>query len=140
MSATLKIISKYKTAIKDNYSILYSANKGVKAQVFEDIATISGIDRNELAERVFGVSYKTIKRYLKESKNLNPRNSELSLKLLHMFRKGIRVFGNKESFVRWINKPAYGIGDLIPINIINTSTGIDLIEDELFRIEYGATA
>ena len=54
MSATLKIISKYKTAIKDNYSILYSANKGVKAQVFEDIATISGIDRNELAERVFG--------------------------------------------------------------------------------------
>jgi len=57
-----------------------------------------------------------------------------------MFRNGIRVFGNKESFVRWINKPAYGIGEIVPIEIINTSTDIDLIEDELSRIEYGASA
>ena len=57
-----------------------------------------------------------------------------------MFRKGIRVFGNKESFIRWINKPAYGIGEIVPFEIINTSTGIDLIEDELSRIEFGATA
>lgn len=140
MTAALKIISKYRTAIKDSYSILYNANKGVKADVFEDIAEISGIDRNTLAEKIFDVSYKTVKRYLKESKNFNPRNSELSLKLLHMFRKGIRVFGNKESFIRWINKPAYGIGEIVPFEIINTSTGIDLIEDELSRIEFGATA
>lgn len=140
MTAAIKILSKYKTAIKDNYSILYNANKGVKAMVFEDIAELSGIDRNTLAEKIFDVSYKTVKRYLRDSKNFSPRNSELSLKLLHMFRKGIRVFGNKESFIRWINKPAYGIGEIVPFEIINTSTGIDLIEDELSRIEFGATA
>jgi len=140
VTAAIKILSKYKTAIKDNYSILYNANKGVKAMVFEDIAELSGIDRNTLAEKIFDVSYKTVKRYLRDSKNFSPRNSELSLKLLHMFRKGIRVFGNKESFIRWINKPAYGIGEIVPFEIINTSTGIDLIEDELSRIEFGATA
>ena len=79
-------------------------------------------------------------RYQKEGKKLTPRNSEIALKLLNLFDKGIEIFGSMDSFIVWLNKKAYGLGNEVPLTLMNTNTGIDLIEEELIRIEFGALA
>jgi len=135
-----KVISKYKTAIKSDLSIIKSSNEGVNSNIFTELVEISGISRNFLAEEVFDISLKTMLRYQKDKKKLNPRNSEIALKLLSLFKKGIQIFGSMNSFMSWLNKPAYGLGDKIPLSLLNTNTGIDLIEEELTRIEFGSLA
>jgi putative toxin-antitoxin system antitoxin component (TIGR02293 family) len=135
-----KVLSKYKSSISSDLSILKSANRGINSVVFTELVEITGINRNFLAEQVFDVSLKTMLRYQKENKNLNARNSEIALKLLNLFSKGMEIFGNMNSFMSWLNKESYGLGNQIPIHLMNTNTGIDLIEEELLRIEFGALA
>lgn len=135
-----KVLSKYKSSINSDLSIVRSANQGVNSVIFSELVEISGINRNFLAEEVFDVSLKTMLRYQKEKKKLNPRNSEIALKLLNLLNKGMEIFGSIETFISWLNKPAYGLGNQIPLNLMNTNTGIDLIEEELIRIEFGALA
>lgn len=135
-----KVLSKYKSAIKSDLSIVKSSNNGIDASIFFELVEISGINRNLLAEEIFDVSVKTMQRYKKENKKLNPRNSEIALKLLNLVEKGIQIFGTMKSFLAWLSKPAFGLGEKVPISIMNTITGIDLIEEELIRIEYGALA
>jgi putative toxin-antitoxin system antitoxin component (TIGR02293 family) len=135
-----RLLSKYKNSIKDDYSIVTNSVNGISANTFFDLVIITGLNKNQLAENIFEISLKTINRYKQEKKKLNPRNSELILKLLALYSKGIEVFGKLESFNNWLMKPAFGIGNKTPFSLMNTSTGIDLIFEELIRIEYGDLA
>jgi len=135
-----KVLAKYKSSINSDLSIVRGANQGVSSMIFTELVEISGINRNFLAEEVFDVSLKTMLRYQKERKKLNPRNSEIALKLLKLLNKGMEIFGTIDTFISWLNKPAFGLGEQIPIKLMNTNTGIDLIEEELIRIEFGALA
>jgi putative toxin-antitoxin system antitoxin component (TIGR02293 family) len=140
MGTVNEVFVRYNKSIDGDYNIMISSKLGVSPQVFDDIINISGLGRTYLAEEIFDMSLKTIMRYQKDNKNLNPRTSEVALKLLNLLKKGIGVFGSSPSFKAWLNKPAYGLGDELPLHLLNTITGIDLIEEELIRIEYGALA
>ncbi len=140
MGSNSKILNKYTNAIKDDISIMENSSKGINSKVFFELVELSGLNKNLLAEEIFDISLKTMQRYHKENLTLNARNSEIALKLLSLFKKGEEIFGNMSSFYSWINKPAYGLGNQIPVKLMNTNTGIDLIEEELIRLEYGALA
>jgi putative toxin-antitoxin system antitoxin component (TIGR02293 family) len=135
-----EVLTKYKSAISSDLSIVKNANAGIDSTIFSELIEISGINKTFLAEEVFDVSLKTMLRYQKEGKKLTPRNSEIALKLLNLFDKGIEIFGSMDSFMTWLNKRAYGLGNEVPLTLMNTNTGIDLIEEELIRIEFGALA
>ena len=62
---------------------------------------------------------------------------ERSNKLL---KKGIEIFGTAKSFHMWLNIPSFGLGNQIPFNMMDTITGINLVEEELIRIEFGDLA
>lgn len=134
------IISKYNAYIKDDISILDSSLNGVNTATFFDFVSLSGINKVVLAEKIMDISFKTIQRYKQEKKLLNAQKSELLLKLLALYKKGNEIFGSTMSFNNWLNKPAYGIGSRVPFVLLSTTTGIDLIFDELIRIEFGAFA
>lgn len=140
MTQQIKILEKYRESYKDDIAIVIHANKGLKADTFFELVNVSGINKQILAEEIFDISLKTLMRYKTERKKLNPRNSEIVLKLFSLFYQGNDLFGSLESFTVWLNKPAYGLGDQIPFKLMNTSTGIDLVEDELNRIEHGILA
>lgn len=129
---------KYETRIKDDYSIVINSINGIEATVFFDLAELTGLKKSKLADEILQISVKTLTRYRDEQKKLNPRNSEMILKLIALYRKGIEIFSSAESFNRWLKKSSIGLGKRIPYNLMNTSTGIDLIYEELVRIEFGA--
>lgn len=66
--------------------------------------------------------------------------SEQLLQLLALYKKGGELFGNSEAFNQWLNQPAFGTGGLIPFDLLYTPGGINLVMEELLRIEYGALA
>jgi putative toxin-antitoxin system antitoxin component (TIGR02293 family) len=83
---------------------------------------------------------KTFQNYFTKNTLLDASTSEKLLKLFALYQKGAAVFGSIEEFAAWLTKPAYGIGNVVPQTIIDTATGIDLIHEELVRIEYGDLA
>jgi putative toxin-antitoxin system antitoxin component (TIGR02293 family) len=130
------IFSKYEKSISDPIAIVTAANKGITAAAFFDFANLCGIEKDKLAD-LLNTSLKTLTRYKQAGKKLNPTNSEQILKMLAMYKKGINVFGNTIAFNKWLRKPAYGLDYEIPLDLLHTSGGIDLILDEISRIEYG---
>ena len=123
----------------DRTALVFSALQGVSASRFFDIADLTGYKREELAG-LFDTSVKTFQRYEREHKKLNPQDSEKVLKITALFQAGESVFGSAAAFRRWMDKPAYGLGNQIPFDLLHTSGGIDLILDEVMRIEYGDLA
>lgn len=136
----LDLLLQYENMVKSKYTIVQESMQGAKPQLFYDLVQLSGIEKNRLAEDVFHLSLKTIQRYKKEKKALSPRHSELALNLILLYSKGKEVFGELSSFHRWLKKPAFGLGGSIPFSFMNTITGIELIYEELTRIEFGDLA
>jgi len=109
-------------------------------KVVTEIQGLTRLPQKILATRIFEVSEKTFMNYKKSNGTFSDHTAELIVKLRELYKKGELLFGDVNEFNNWLAEPAYGLGDLIPKNIMNTVTGIDLILEELIRIEFGATA
>lgn len=116
--------------------IVENALKGISANTVDEILQISGYEKVQI-EEIMDTSYKTYSRYKKTKKNLGPSQSEKILKLKSLFQYGITVFGNKESLASWMQKPSFGLDNIVPNEAIKTSTGIDMVLNELTNIAYG---
>ena len=133
------VFIKYQPQMQDKFNIVLTARNGLSTKAFYDIVMLTGIKKEELAE-IFHTTMKTIMRYTQANKNLDITTSEQALKIIALFKQGNALFGDIQSFRIWLTKPQYGLGWQIPLQLLETSSGIDLISEELSRIEYGATA
>jgi len=129
----------YDHALRDRFTLVWNANQGLPAEAFFEVADHSGYHRDQLAG-LLDLSQKTMLRYRQENKRLSPVTSEMLLKLMALFRKGQDLFGDLAAFKRWLEKPAYGLGEQLPFDLLHTSGGMDLVLEELVRIEYGDLA
>jgi putative toxin-antitoxin system antitoxin component (TIGR02293 family) len=129
----------YNPLFNTNYNLVINARKGMNTKIFYDILVLTGLEKDQLAN-MFHLSLKTIMRYTQANKNLDITTSEQALKIVALFKKGVDVFGSLAVFRNWLAKPQYGLGRQVPFQLMETSLGIDLITEELMRIEYGATA
>ena len=134
-----EVALKYQANEDRVFIMVNRAQSGLPVSAFYDLIEISGLTNEELAG-LLDLSYKTIQRYQKDGKKLNAQNSEQLLKMIALYQKAEEVFGDLESFNRWLRKPSVGLGNQAPFSFLQTSGGIDLIREELLRIEHGALA
>lgn len=124
---------------KNNFYLVISANNGVEANLLVDLMGQTHHNKDFFAH-ILHLSTKTIDRYIKDGKKFNPSESEKILKISQLYEQGIELFGDVNAFNRWLEKPAYGLGEQIPTDLMLTISGIDLIKNELTNIEYGNLA
>jgi putative toxin-antitoxin system antitoxin component (TIGR02293 family) len=134
-----KVLLSYEPFFQDNITLLYKAKKGLQPEAVFDFILISDLS-NEQIETALNKSMKTFQNYRDKKAALDVITSEKLLKLFALYSKGAAVFGSIDAFTDWLSKPAYGIGNQVPQDLIDTMTGIDLIKDELIRIEFGDLA
>jgi putative toxin-antitoxin system antitoxin component (TIGR02293 family) len=79
------------------------------------------------------------RRELKESKTvrLNHPQNAVSFQFEEVFKHAIIVFGDQQLAEDWLKKPCRYLGNKIPLELINTPLGFQVIEDYLTRIEHG---
>lgn len=134
-----KVLARYEPYFRNDIALLFQAKKGLKPKAVFDFIHLSSLPQ-ETVELVFNKSMKTFQNYLEKDTVLDAGTSEKLLKLFALYRKGTEVFGSIDAFGEWLSKPAYGVGHAIPYSIMDTATGIDLVNEELVRIEYGDLA
>lgn len=130
---------KYDVNSENHFNLVHKAQLGLHASAFFDLLEITKFTTEELSG-LLNVSYKTVQRYHKENKLLSAQQSEQLLKLISLYQKAEEVFGSTDSFNQWLRKPAPGLGGHKPFSLIQTSGGIDLVLEELIRIEFGTLA
>ena len=123
----------------DDISLLKRSKEGLSAQSALDFLELSGISHDQF-QQVFKTTVKTIQNYAAKQLVLDAALSEKLIKLFALFELGAEVFGGVTYFNQWIHTSAYGLGYQVPLEMMETITGIKLVEDQLLRIAYGALA
>lgn len=137
--AVNETIEKYQKLTNTPAALLSSSKAGLSPKAALDFLTVSGFTYGEFQE-TFKTTVKTIQNYVVNDLRLDASLSEKLLKSFSLFTKGIEIFGSANAFHEWLNTSCYGLGNQIPFEIMDTFTGITLIEEELIRIEYGDLA
>lgn len=133
---SIAIYHSYASDIASPISIALKAVKGLSSRALSDLEYLSGLSKQAVA-RFLHVTSRSLNRYLEEDRVLDAAKSETLLKLIALYQKGTEVFSTKEAFNAWLAAPAMGLSNHIPFDLMETSTGIDLIDEELDRIAYG---
>ena len=96
----------------------------------------------KLADWAFmlGISVRSLQRYQKSGSRFGMSESEKLLMLGHLFNRGREVFGDSDRFFLWLEKPAPSLNGRHPKELLDSMFGIQLIIDQLGRIEHGIVA
>lgn len=106
---------------------------GIQAKSLDSILTFSGLTDKELVD-ILPISKRQLNRYTPNHK-LNKEITAHLLQIIELFQKGFRLFG-EQKFKLWI-RTHNKVLDAKPIDIMDTSIGIEFIEDVIGRIEHG---
>ncbi len=129
-------LANLETVLTDAFALVMQARTGVPARTAFAVANLLQISFDELAD-LLHTTTKTLRTYRDTNKRLAPAASEQVLKLLALARQGGEVFGEPVAFRGWLGKPAYGLDGQLPLALLQTSGGIDLVAEEVSRIAYG---
>ncbi len=124
-------------AVKGNSSFAYLKilKNGLHRNSVNSFIKHSNLTKKQVS-RLIHVSERTLQRKSPD-KPMDINASERLIELTRLFHKGINVFGKKEKFLTWLERPNKSLGNSKPIDLIETSIGIDLVMNELVRIEHG---
>jgi len=134
-----EMVYNYQPKSNNAISLLNNAKKGLDAKAALDFLSVSGFTQDEFQE-TFKTTVKTIQNYVTRELRLDASLSEKLLKSFGLFDNGIETFGSVQAFHQWLHMPAYGLGNRLPFDMMDTITGIQLIEEELTRIKFGDLA
>lgn len=132
-------MGQYQTMYSNPVALLSNSKKGLSAKVALDFISVSGFTYDEFQD-TFKTTVKTIQNYFVQDLKLDASLSEKLLKSFALFKLGIEVFGSADAFHKWLNTTAYGLGNQVPFTLMDTFTGLSLIEEELTRIAHGDLA
>jgi putative toxin-antitoxin system antitoxin component (TIGR02293 family) len=86
--------------------------------------------------KLMQLSVRTYQRRKKDRKPLDPVESDRLYRLAKIQSKAVEVFQDKEVAVDWLKRPNRALGD-IPLQLLDTEAGADMVERVLTRIEHG---
>ncbi len=124
---------------RDIMFLIDAVRKGIKYAFFINIAKRSPFSIYEWSNFLH-LSERTMQRYKKEKRTFDSLQSEKILQIALLYRMGIDVFGNKEKFNSWLETESLALGKIKPKELLDNTFGINMLEDELTRIEHGVLA
>lgn len=112
-------------------------NIGPSSEVVSYLIDITGMSHAELANHLNELQHSSSSD-IKAEGTPEINNHEYILQLFQLIKKGLDTFGELEAVKSWLSHESIAM-NARPIDIINTPTGIQIVLDELIRIDYGIT-
>ena len=120
-------------------NIIVTVRQGIKFSMFNRILKGSPFTLQEWS-RFLHLSERSMQRYKAEKRTFDPIHSEKILEIAFLYQRGVEVFGDSENFTTWLNAKSVSLGGVPPKELMDTTFGISLLNDELTRIEHGVLA
>ncbi len=127
-----------KAAGPGSYVLIPIIRQGLPKKQLDHLIASTGLSLSMMAH-ILHISERTLHRYSSDT-TLNPDISERILEIAQLYAKGAETFGDLDRFKSWVHYPSMALGHKAPLDYLDTSIGIKLLEDELGRIEHGVFA
>ena len=137
-SSVTKVLGGRKTLgrdIRTPFDRIRLSRKGVPKAALLHLAKGMGSSLGKMAE-LLPVTERTLQRHSPES-HLNRVVSETVLHLAEVVARGAEVFEDKDRFVAWLALPNSALGGATPRDLLKSRFGIEMVLDELGRMEHG---
>lgn len=138
-NAKTSLFRQYEKELSNPIAMVLKAAEGLAISVFDKLMQVTTLSKNQLAAFI-DATPKTIDNYRMRRRKLGRIESEQLLQLMALYKQGQEIFGSSEAFNQWLKQPASGLGEIIPFDLLYTPGGINLVMEELLRIEYGSLA
>ncbi|MEW7277016.1 antitoxin Xre-like helix-turn-helix domain-containing protein [Aquimarina sp. 2201CG1-2-11] len=117
------------------YDFIELSRNGIDKKALLHLAKFISFDIKELAE-ILHMSERTIQRY-DLNKKLSTEASARVLQLVKLYAKGENIFGDLDRFKNWMDHPNVALAMKKPKDLLDTTFGFQLLNEELVRIEHG---
>lgn len=105
------------------------------------VARLPILGRTAALEKAVGMSLRTFQRRADvPMKPLNQEQSGRTWKFAEILARATAVLGSQDEAEQWLQRPAMGLNQRRPIDLLATPAGVELVEDFLERLEYGVYA
>jgi putative toxin-antitoxin system antitoxin component (TIGR02293 family) len=102
------------------------------------LQTLSVLRQSDLLEGAIGMSMRTAQRKKAHGKqSLSREQSGRAWNFAKILAKATDVFGTQQAAEEWLDRPAIGLDQRRPIDLLTTPAGVELVEEYLERLEYG---
>jgi putative toxin-antitoxin system antitoxin component (TIGR02293 family) len=114
---------------------------GIPNQAVDHLAHSLKVMGQESLEQAIGISLRTLQRKEKKPQELlSQEQAGRTWQFAGLLAKATVVFGTQDEAERWFERPAIGLNQKRPIDLLTTPAGIKVIEDHLERLAYGVYA
>ncbi len=106
------------------------------------VSAVGFLAKGNALQTAVGLSLRTLQRHKAKSapQLLSVEQSNRTWRFAEVFAHAIDVMGSEEAAEAWMNKPAIGLSNRKPIDLLATSAGVEAVEEYLTRLEYGVYA
>lgn len=88
-----------------------------------------------------GISLRTYQRFKpRQHALLSVEQSARTWQFAEILAKATKVLGSQNDAEQWMERPAVGLNDKRPIDLITTPAGVRVVEEYLDRMEFGVYA
>ncbi|WP_183560910.1 antitoxin Xre/MbcA/ParS toxin-binding domain-containing protein [Mucilaginibacter sp. SP1R1] len=141
-TTTLPIVSDllvpYEAYFKSPLAKLGAIKQGLRSDAITDLLQVTGATQIDIAKWL-DITEPTLRKHIQGSRELNRGLSEHIIQLFELFDKGLDTFGSLDEFKSWLKQYNPGI-DAVPFELLDTLTGIGIVQNQLIRIDYGVLA
>ncbi len=121
--------------IENRMDLVELGNQGVTKDAVSHLANYLSLSLKQVAD-LLPVTERTLQRYSQKD-HLNTTVSEQVLQIAEVIARGEEVFGDKDKFLSWMAQPNTALSDRVPLSLLDSRFGTEMVLDELGRLEYG---
>lgn len=113
-----------------------SVRQGISIGNLDRMVQTLSIDRDVLLD-ILGISARTLQRKFRSNDRLSPVASDRLSRVSRIHQLAAQVLGDSKKAADWLKRPNRGLGNELPIKLLDTDIGTQQVEQELRQIEYG---
>jgi len=133
------MLSAFAIAEKPLLEVLPLVRHGLPAAMFEQVAATLGFSSTALAAKL-GIARRTVTRKRGSGAPLSSETSEKLLRVARIRNLGRLLFSTDVAVSQWMSKTDTALGNMAPIDLLDTDLGAREVENLLHSLAYGQFA
>ena len=121
--------------VKNSYDYIELSRKGLTAKQLKSILEYTNLSIKEIAE-IISLSERQLLRY-EDDQVLRTDVSAQIIQIVELYEMGYEIFDREVDFQEWMNGEILGLGNVKPLSLLDTTFGIQMVVNELGRLEHG---
>ena len=121
--------------LQNPLDLIEFSRKGLSRAAVDLVAQKIGLSVRQMA-RILNISERTFHRYTPDTQ-LDTSSTERLLKLMLLYQHGEEVFSNLDDFKPWMRQSMRIFGDKSALDLLDTITGFEWVDNVLSRMEFG---